>query len=295
MPLIKRGRIWHVRTQVAGVTIAKSTKTANRRVAEQLEAKWIAEVHSEVVVAGRKPLTTEKAIAAFLESRRGTAGYESAAVKLRIFKPFHSMTIHEVSPREVQREACRLVEEDDYSVNTINVSLVYWNAMQNFLSSAGYTPGKKVKKMKGGSNRVRFLTDQEVTKLLEALDPENGHFREKRKAQDNYDFTVVLLHTGAREQEIATLKLSQIDIDRNTITIHRSKGGTDTTMGMSKELVQIVARRLVAAEQPLVEGQQLHGRADEVHLFPERAKGRYNNEYLGKACARIGLKDVCWT
>lgn len=45
MSLVKRGKIWHVRTQVAGVTIAKSTKTANRRVAEQLEAKWISEVH----------------------------------------------------------------------------------------------------------------------------------------------------------------------------------------------------------------------------------------------------------
>ncbi len=41
MALIKRGDIYHVRAQVAGVMIARSTKTSNKRIAEQLEAKWI--------------------------------------------------------------------------------------------------------------------------------------------------------------------------------------------------------------------------------------------------------------
>lgn len=292
MALIKRGKIWHVRVQVAGVMIAKSTKTANKRLAEQLEAKWINQIHSEVVVAGRKPVTAGKAIASFLESRRGTAGYSSAEIKLRVFEPLGDRMLHEIKADELRSLALSLVERDGYSVNTVNVSLVYWNAVQNYCAKAGYTSGAKAKKLKGGSGRVRFLSEGEVEKLLAALDPDNGAFREKRKAQDNLDFTMMLLHTGARENEIAKLKLSQIDQAAGTITINRSKGGTDTTLRMSNAVVQLVARRMVAAEQELPEGQSLHGRTGNGYLFPERAKGRYNNGYLGKAAARAGLKDV---
>ncbi len=292
MALIKRGKIWHVRIQVAGVMIAKSTKTANKRLAEQLEAKWINQIHSEVVVAGRKPVKVEKAIAVFLESRRGTAGYSSAEIKLRAFVPLHDRMLHEVDADELRALALNLVEHDGYSINTVNVSLIYWNAVQNYCTTAGYTSGAKAKKLKGGSGRVRFLTDKEVDKLIDSLDPDNGAFREKRKAQDNLDFTVMLLHTGARENEIATLKLSQIDQAAGTITINRSKGGTDTTLRMSNAVVELVARRMVAAEQEPPDGQTLHGRVGNGFLFPARAKGRYNNEYLGKAALRAGLKDV---
>ena len=292
MTLIKRGHIWHVRVQVAGVLIAKSTKSKNKRVAEQLEAKWVSEVHAEVVVAGRKPITVEKAIATFLESRRGTVGYESAEIKLRAFKPFFKQMLHEVTATAIQTHALSLVADEDYSVNTINVSLIYWNAVQNFGTKAGFTVGTKVKRLKGGSNRVRFLNDAEVLKLLAELNPENGSYREKRKAQDNLDFIIALLNTGARDQEIATLKLDQINITANTITINRSKGGTDTTLRMSNALTAMIARRMIAAEQPLKVDQTLHGRIGNGFLFPERAKARYNNEFLARACSRIGLKDV---
>jgi integrase len=292
MALIKRGNIWHVRAQVAGVMIAKSTKTSNERTAKQLEAKWINEVHSEVVVAGRKPITLEKAIAAFLEQRRGTAGYSSAEIKFRAFTPFLKQYLHEIKPNEVSSHCRDLVDDEGYAVNTINVSIIYYNALQNFASKSGLTPGAKIKRLKGGNGRVRFLSDLEVDKLLAALDPNCGAYREKRKAQDNLDFTIMLLHTGARENEIGTMKLSQINQEEGTITINRSKGGTDTTLRMSKAVIEVVARRMVAAETPLMPNQTMHGRTGLGYLFPERSGGRYNNEYLAKAALRAGLKDV---
>jgi integrase len=293
MALLKRGKIYHVRAQVGGVMIAKSTKTANKRVAEQLEAKWISEVHTEVVVRDRKPITVEKAISAYLESRRGTVGFESCEIKMRAWGKFAKQMLHDVKGKDLSTHALDLVEDENYSVNTINVSIIYWNALQNFCTKAGFTPGVKIKRLKGASNRVRFLNDAEVEQLLKELDPTNSVYREKRKAQDNYDFTVLLLHTGAREQEIATLSLDQIDQAAGTLTIHRSKGGTDTTLRMSRAVLEVIARRQVAAEEEWAEGKSLHGRTGNGFLFPERAKGRYNNEYLGKAAFRLGLKDVC--
>lgn len=292
MALIKRGEVWHVRVQVAGVMIAKSTKTSNKRTAEQLEAKWIAEVHKEVVMGGRKPATVQEVLKAFLEARRGTKGYSSCEIKLRAFEPFLKRQMHEVQAKELQSHMLDLVQNEGYSVNTINVSIIYWNAIQNFCPKAGFTPGVKIKRLKGASNRVRFLNDEEVQKLLAALDPYCGHYREKRKAQDNLDFVTMLLNTGARDREVAELKLSQIDFVNNTLTIHRSKGGTDTTFKLTKAMSEVIARRMVAAETPLKEGQGLHGRTGNGFLFPERAEARYNGEWFNRACERAGLKDV---
>ncbi|TDK63697.1 tyrosine-type recombinase/integrase [Sapientia aquatica] len=291
MALIKRGEVYHVRTQVAGVLIAKSTKTKNKRIAEQLEAKWISEIHSEVVVAKRMPITVEKAIEEFLLSRRGTAGHVNAENKLQMFSALAKLKLHEVKAADVQSIAFQLLNDEGYAISTVNTAIIYWNAVQNFCTKSNYTAGPKIKRFKGQTGRVRFLSDDEVMLLLAKLNPQNDDYREKRRAQDNLDFTVALLHTGARDREIADLKLNQIDIANNTITIHRSKGGTDTTLKMSNALSEMIKRRIAEADKPL-DGLLLHGRAGNGCLFPERAKARYNNEYLGKACAKIGLKDV---
>lgn len=227
-----------------------------------------------------------------MDSRRGQAGHESAEVKMRPWiAAFGSRQLHSVAGAEVHNKAMELVDEG-YSINTINVSIIYWNALQNYAKANNMTPGPKIKRLKGGGNRIRFLTDDEVTKLLEQLQPENKCFREKRKAQDNLDYTEFLLATGARENEISKLELSQIDLVNNTITIHRSKGGTNTTMRLTKKLIEIVQRRLEAGTQPLAPSQTLHGRAANGFLFPERAKGRYNQGWLTAAGERAGLGHI---
>jgi integrase len=292
MTVYKRGEIFHVRAQVGGIKIARTTKSSNRRVAEQLEKKWVSEVFDEVIVAGRRPITVAKAVEMFLASRRGLKGQANAEVRLRPFvKNFGSRFLHDVEAGEVREMCMSLVEDDNYAINTINVGIVYWNAIQNFCAAEKFTPGSKAKRLKGGKNRIRFLSKEEINKLLYELHPDRKHFRVKAMAQDNYDFTIALLNTGAREQEIAQLSLGQIDLDKNTITIHRSKGGTDSTLIMSKALREVVDRRIAAATTP----QKLDkpfGRVADGLLFPVKAQSKCNKEWIKVAAMRAGLKDI---
>lgn len=291
MALLLRGNIYHVRQQIGGVMIAKSTGTSNKKLAEAIEKKWSTEVHQEVFVAGRKPINVDKAMSEFLKLRRGMAGHDSCEIKLRLFKKWAKLPIHTVNVSEIEQHAWELVSSGKNAINTINVSLIYWNSIQNFCKRAGYTPGKKVSLFKGGNERIRFLSNAEQEKLLAQLHPYNGCFRYIPRAQDNYDYITILLHTGARKEEISQLKLEQINFEKGTITIYRSKGGTDTTMKMSKAVIDVIQKRIARSELPATESKPF-GRVDATFVFPARADtNHYSNGWLERACERAEIKD----
>ncbi len=294
---------WQMVFQIDGVVVRESTKTADKRLAEQIYAKRKGELFSEVVVRGRKPIKVEKALTLFRKSRVGTAGAESLEVKTRVFEKFAGRNLHEIKGHEVLEAVKELqlsstittktgvVRKKGNSVNTANVSIIYWNSIQNYVDAAGFTPGPKVKQLSGATGRVRFLSQFEVTKFLNELQPSNPFFRIKLRAQDNYDFAVMLLETGAREQEMAQLKLSQINEQAETLTIYRSKGGTDTTYPLSARMKEVIARRQALAETEMTMS-TLHGRTGNGLLFPEKAIRKANNDWIGDAGERCGVQGV---
>lgn len=292
MALKKRGNIWHVRKMVGSILIAKSTKTSNKRLAEQLEAKWVAEAHAEVVVAGRTPMTVKKAIELFMESRAGTPGYRTMTYRMKIFKPLHSKSLHEVEGREITALVKKAVADKKSKINTVNLSVAYWNAMQNYCVKNDITAGPKVQKLKGGAGRIRFLNPEEIAVLLKQLDPSNKCYVKKKAAQDNYDFVMMLLHTGARDRECATIKMEHIDLTNNTLTIIRSKGGTNTTLRLTAPMLEIIARRTEAAKIPQPNA-KVQGCIGNGFLFPVRAMNpTFNNSFINRAAKKAGLADV---
>lgn len=78
-------------------------------------------------------------------------------------------------------------------------------------------PMQKIKPMKEPRGRVRFLDNEERERLLTAC-----------QASDNpylYAIVVLALSTGARLNEIMTLRWKDVDFERNTITLHETKNG----------------------------------------------------------------------
>lgn len=295
--LVLRNGIWHMSKMVLGVRITGTTKTGNRRDAERLLEEKIRQVREEKQFGGKKQITVQSAIAEFLKSRKATKAYHNAINKLRLFDPLNKRLLSDVTANEVQQLATDAIANKLHKLSTVNVSLTYWNAVINFCSNS-YVVGQKVKKIKGATARVRFLTIEEERLLLAQLDPDaktaDGQdvFREKRKAQDNYDFIVTLLHTGARKEEIAKLKLTQIDLTNNTITIIRSKNGNNSTLHISNMLRDVIKRRINFGKIPPKDNEGAHGKALNNWLFPARSKGKYNGEWLQRACERALLYDV---
>ena len=73
MSLVKRqnSKFWYVQFQIDHQTVIRSTRTTDRKVAEQVATKIRSEAHSEIVLGRRKPLTLEGALIRFVDGKVG--------------------------------------------------------------------------------------------------------------------------------------------------------------------------------------------------------------------------------
>lgn len=79
------------------------------------------------------------------------------------------------------------------------------------------SPMVKITKYKEAKGRVRFLSDEERTSLLQACkESDNSHL---------FKAVVLALSTGARKMEILGLKWSDIDFPRGQIVLYETKNG----------------------------------------------------------------------
>ncbi len=78
-------------------------------------------------------------------------------------------------------------------------------------------PVLKVSRLKEPRGRVRFLSDEERSRLLEICKQSESEYL--------YKVVVLALSTGARKMEILSLKWRDIDLARGMITLHETKNG----------------------------------------------------------------------
>lgn len=79
------------------------------------------------------------------------------------------------------------------------------------------SPISKIYKLKEPRGRVRFLSDDERVKLLQACKESQSEFL--------YLIVVLALSTGARKMEIVRLKWGDINLESQAIILHETKNG----------------------------------------------------------------------
>ncbi|WP_119154832.1 tyrosine-type recombinase/integrase [Caldimonas tepidiphila] len=224
MALIKRGDVWHVRKMVDGHILARSTKTGDKKLAEQLAAKMEADFLREIIVQGTKPVTVHAAIDAFLTARIGSGGHENATTHFKHWrklpnKPLKEVTLHELQDIIQARRAAGAAH------NTIATTVGYWNALVGFAKAQGWTVPIKLPAMKQERTKLRFLSIEEEERILHAINP-GGNYPGRNPIKDaqraeNADLFVCLIHTGARVSEIMEATWNQVDFDRRTALLHK--------------------------------------------------------------------------
>lgn len=98
-------------------------------------------------------------------------------------------------------------------------------------------PLHKVARMKEPRGRVRFLDDDERKRLLDAC--------KASQCSSLYLIVTLALSTGARLNEIMSLKWSDVDLNRKAITLHETKNGERRILplvGHALECVEVLAK-----------------------------------------------------
>ncbi len=95
-----------------------------------------------------------------------------------------------------------------------------------------YNPVSKVKRPKEPRGRVRFLDDEERTKLLDACKESVNPFL--------YVIVVLAITTGMRQGEILGLKWKDVDLVRSCAVLHETKNGERRTVPIPQFAAQFL-------------------------------------------------------
>lgn len=136
-------------------------------------------------------------------------------------------------------------------------------------------PVERVSKSKEPPGRVRFLSDDERVRLLEACRPH----------ADLYLAVVLSLTTGARQGEIMGLQWPQIDFARKVVTLHQTKNGERRALPLVGEAFILLQERSKVRN------------LKDSRVFPPttaKAKSRNLREAWERALAKAEIENFHW-
>jgi integrase len=138
-------------------------------------------------------------------------------------------------------------------------------------------PCERVKKPSESKGRVRFLSDNERIRLLEAC----------RSHPELYLAVILSLTTGARQGEIMSLRWGQIDFARQVIVLHKTKNGETRSIPLVGEAFTLLQERAKV--------RNLH----DDRIFPARPRAKKSecldlNNPWRTALKAAGITDFHW-
>lgn len=149
--------------------------------------------------------------------------------------------LSEITPSMIAEQRDNLLRETTQRKTTRNPSTVvrYMAALSHAFSIAvkewGWiedSPIRKVSKPKESRGRIRFLDDEERTRLLIS----------SKESSNPYLHTIVIvaLSTGMRQAEILNLKWSDVDLDKGRVVLHETKNGEIRQVAITGHALQLI-------------------------------------------------------
>jgi len=126
----------------------------------------------------------------------------------------------------------------------------------------------KINRLKEDSGRIVYLTTEQIERLIEAATHDQFH--------QIYPFIVIGLETSMRRSEILSIKLENIDIEKQVIYIPKAKGGA-REQPITKHLAEFLKNYVNAADD------------DQVWLFPSEKSQTGHTVNVEKPWKRVVL------
>ena len=211
-----------------------------------------------------------------VHKKLASVGDDERNLRNHILPKFRRLLVRDITRQDIARLHLSM-KETPYAANRCLALLshMFKKAEAWSLRPDGSNPCAHVDKFKEKA-RERFLSSEEITRLGRVLAKTNG--REERPAV--VAALRLLLLTGARLNEILTLKWSQVDFEARLLRLSDSKTG-EKTIVLSEPAIEVLLSLPRMAENPFV----IYGRKEGTHLVNLQKPWR-------RIRAEAGLEDV---
>jgi len=288
MALVKRGTTWWIDLYINGQRKRFSTKTSDKKKAEEIYARVLLRLNNP-----QQPEQTQTIKPAPEESsltyeqfyrdhylpwcKPRQVYYESMKKYFLNVLPEHfkKLRLNQIGLKETEYLQNFFLERD-YTYATCNRYLKIFKASMtkaqewNMISEERLKSIRKVKLLKGETKRLRYLTQEEIQKLLNACD---GHL---------YPIVFTALNTGMRKSEILNLKWQNIDLKNGLILLDKTKNDERREIPMNDSLKALFGQ--------LYTNRRLD--TDYVFVNPDTGRRYYDlKRSFATACRKAGIKD----
>ncbi len=280
MGLIKRGQVWWIQLRQDGRLIRKTTKTSNRKLAEQREAKIKTELfEGKYFNKGQGDKKTfkdmaEKYMVEYAITKAPKSQVRDRSSLKHILPVFGNMYLNNITPNQISTYKIQRRNEGA-SPKTINHELGFCKHAFNLAIREwewiSINPFARIGMEKLPQPRVRYLTRDEFDRLFQAA---NDRLK---------PIIVIAVYTGMRLGNILGLTWQDIDLSRNVITLEHTKNGERLGLPMNDTvrnlLVQLNKIRYI----------------NSPYVFPTSTGTKFDNSKIGKwfrdACKKTGIQD----
>ena len=178
----------------------------------------------------------------YLESARQNKKPNSVQTEKGLFKKWVGPVIGDVPLKDISPFHLERIKKNiaaaGLSARSAHYALCVVRQVFNFARDRDMTacvsPTNKVKAPKTDNRRLRFLTREEAAKLLEHL---------AKRSPELHAISLVSLHCGLRAGEVFSLMWSDVDLDRETLTLRDTKNGRTRIAYMTGQVRELLAAR----------------------------------------------------
>lgn len=215
MAVRKRGSGWFADVYLPnGERVRKTAST--KREAEALERQLVSDavVGNTHVKPVNDPLFHEfmPTYLQWSQANKSANTYrnEDNKVARRLIPFFGKVRLSQIDAHMIERYKFKR-QADGVSPRTVNIEITLLSVIYKMAIKWGYArqnPVNGVEKLKQPQRSPRFLSSEEIARLLKAA-----------KGRYIFPFIVTALHTGMRKSELLNLQWEDIDFPNNTITV----------------------------------------------------------------------------
>jgi len=202
---------------------------------------------------------------------------DESRINLELTPRFGKLTLDAITPRDIQRMHAEIRERTSNSTANRYLGLMgRMYSLANEWQVYDKNPAHRVKKVPENAPRERFLSREEIGRLLEALDASPS-----RAAADALKFLIL---TGLRKNEALQLEWRRVNLADGTVYLAQTKSGKPRTVVLNTPARELLQQRWEAREE------------EHPYVFPGRLKGQpVNNpqKVFEDACTRAKIKGAC--